>query len=471
MAHIRDYTNRHVHFIGIGGCSMSGLAGLMRSLGYTVTGSDRDHSHKTDALIEGGIPVAIGHRAESVNGADFIVYTAAIPEDNVERAAARAQGIPEIERSELLGQLMEGYQNAIGISGTHGKTTTTAMMAQVFHEAGVKPTVHIGGELKALGGSTMLGDKEYFIAEACEFAASFLKLNPTVAVLLNIDEDHLDFYRDIEHIEEAFLEFAQRTSEDGYVVGWGDDERVRRVLHRSNRATRTYGLEPHNELRAEDLSYDELGHGRFRATLFGHSLMELELSVPGEHNVLNALAVIAVASLMELPMQRVAEILSRFTGAQRRFELTGIIDGVKLYHDYGHNPAEMKNAIHIAKLQPHRRLFAVWQPHTYSRTKKLFDGFLETFTEADQVVITDICAAREQDPGDIHSAMFIKPLTERGVKVVHTPSFDDAEQYLRANWQPEDLVITLGCGNIDLLNEQIGARGDTVGAEYTMYNV
>ena len=460
-AHIANYAGGRVHFIGIGGSSMSGLAPLIKKLGYQVTGSDRDRSHKTDALAEKGIPVAIGHRAENVRGADFIVYTAAIAPENPERVEAERLNIPQIERSVLIGQLMEGYKNAVGISGTHGKTTTTAMLSQVMVECGANPTVHIGGELDALGGSTLLGGKEYFIVEACEFNESFLKFLPTVAVILNIDEDHLDFFKDIDDIERAFLDYARRTPADGWCVGCGDDERVRRVLKKSGRRALTYGISPENDLRPENLSYDPEGRARCGVSLQGKTLCDLRMTVAGEHNLLNALAVIAVADIFDLPLDQAAATLSSFSGAHRRFELTSITDGVKVYQDYGHNPTEIKNALRIAKLQPHKRLWAVWQPHTYSRTKKLFDGFVETFDDADLVLITDICAARESDPGDITSQMLIPPLRARGVNATVTPSFDDTEAYLRDHWEPGDLVVTLGCGNIDLLNEQIALHGDT----------
>jgi UDP-N-acetylmuramate--alanine ligase len=460
-AHIRAFQGARVHFIGIGGSSMSGLAPLLQTLGYRVAGSDRDRSHKTDALVARGIPVAIGHVPENVRGADLIVYTAAIAPENPERLEAERLGIPQIERSELIGQLMEGYQTAVAISGTHGKTTTTAMLSQAMVECGVRPTVHIGGELDALGGSTLLGEKDYFVVEACEFNASFLKFLPTVAVILNIDEDHLDFYKDIDDIERAFLEFARRTPEDGWCVGCGDDPRARRVLAASGRKKLTYGLEAANDVRPEGLSYDAEGRARCTAVLGGTPLCEIRMTVAGEHNLLNALAVVAVARICGLPMDQVAQTLSRYVGAHRRFELTSITDGVRGFQDYGHNPTEIKNALRIAKLQPHRRLWAVWQPHTYSRTKKLFDGFVETFDDADQVLITDICAAREPDPGDIRSEMLIPPMRDRGVDATVTPSFDDTEAYLRAHWRPGDLVVTLGCGNIDLLNEQIALHGDT----------
>ena len=460
-AHIANYAGGRVHFIGIGGSSMSGLAPLIKKLGYQVTGSDRDRSHKTDALTEKGIPVAIGHRAENVRGADFIVYTAAIAPENPERVEAERLNIPQIERSVLIGQLMEGYKNAVGISGTHGKTTTTAMLSQVMVECGANPTVHIGGELDALGGSTLLGGKEYFVVEACEFNESFLKFLPTVAVILNIDEDHLDFFKDIDDIERAFLDYARRTPPDGWCVGCGDDERVRRVLKNSGRRARTYGIGSENDLRPENLTYDPEGRARCGVSLHGRMLCDLRMTVAGEHNLLNALAVIAVADIFGLPLDQAAETLSSFSGAHRRFELTSVTDGVKVYQDYGHNPTEIKNALRIAKLQPHKRLWAVWQPHTYSRTKKLFDGFVETFDDADLVLITDICAARESDPGDITSQMLIPPLRARGVDATVTPNNDDTEAHLRVHWEPGDLVVTLGCGNIDLLNEQIALHGDT----------
>lgn len=452
---------KHLHFIGIGGSSMSGLARFMLQKGCVISGSDRDASHKTEALEEMGITVHIGHKPENVHGADLVIYSAAVSEDNPERAEARRLNIPQIERAVLLGRLMSTFEQAVCVSGTHGKTTTTSMIAQAFVEAGEDPGVHIGGELDAIGGGTRVGQGDTFIAEACEFNGSFWSFFPTIAVILNIDEDHLDFYKDLDDIENAFRRFAALVPEDGWVVGWGGDKRVRSVLSSLKCRTRTYGLEPYNELRAEDISYDELGRPRFTVTLFGHPLVEVELGVAGEKNLLDALACIAVADIAQLPLHRVAETLAHFTGAHRRFELTSVTDGVSIYQDYAHNPAEMKTAIHVASLQPHNTLWAVWQPHTYSRTKTLFNGFVETFDEADHVLITDIMGAREPDPGDISSDMLIEPLRARGRTVDLTPTFDDAEAFLRAHWQPGDLVITLGCGNIDLLNEQIAKKGDT----------
>ena len=456
-----EMSGKHLHFIGIGGSSMSGLARFMLQKGCAVSGSDRDASHKTEALEKLGVKIYIGHSAENVHGADLVVYSAAIAESNPERAEAKRLGIPQVERAVLLGRLMSTFDQAICVSGTHGKTTTTSMIAQIFVEAGEDPGVHIGGELDAIGGGTRVGGGNTFIAEACEYSGSFWHFYPTIAVILNIDEVLLDFYKDLDDIEASFRRFAGLVPEDGWVVGWGDDPRVRRVLSSLKCRTRTYGLEPYNELRAEDISYDELGRPRFTVTLYGHPLCEVELAVSGEKNLLDALAALAVSDIAELPMSRVSETLAHFTGAHRRFGLTSVTDGVRGYQAYAHNPAEMKTAIHIAAMQPHKTLWAVWQPHTYSRTKALFNGFVETFDEADHILITDVMGARESDPGDIRSEMFLEPLRARGKREDVTPTFDDAEAYLRSHWHSGDLVITLGCGNIDLLNEQIAKKGDT----------
>ena len=448
---------RRVHMIGAGGSSMSGLAGLLKDEGYEVTGSDRTRSHKTEALEARGIKVLIGHRAENVHGAELVIYSAAIAADNPERAEATRLGIPQMERCDLIGQLMKGSACAIAVSGTHGKTTTTSMLAQAFLTAGRDPSVHIGGELDYLGGSTRRGRDE-FILEACEYNRSFLHFYPTVAVILNIDEDHLDCYKDLDDIERAFLQFARLSK---YVVGWGDDSRVVRVIRESGLPHVTYGLGEENTLRPEALSFDEHGRAHFTAMWEGAPIGEFSLGVAGRANLLDALATIAVSRLRGLPMEDVSRALAQFRGAHRRNELTSVTDGVKVFTDYGHNPAEIQSALEIASLEPHKTLWAVWQPHTYSRTKALFDQFLDTFGRADKVLVTDICAAREKDPGDIRSEMLIEPLRAHGVDAVLTPTFDDAEAYLRAHWQPGDVVITHGCGDIDLLNEQIALHGDT----------
>jgi len=459
-AKVSAFPGGRVHMIGVGGSSMSGLAGLLCDEGYRVSGSDRTRSHKTDHLAEKGVTIFIGQKAENVHGADIVVYSAAISPDNPERAEARRLGIPEIERCDLLGELMESSTCAVCVSGTHGKTTATSMLAQSYLTAGADPSVHIGGELDFLGGSTRRGSGD-FVCEACEYHRSFLHFSPTVAVILNIDEDHLDYYRDIDEIEDVFREFVGLTPADGWCVAWGDDARARRVAEKSGRNVMLFGIGAENDVRAEAVAYDELGHPEFDLIYRGDKLGRYSLGVSGEANLMDALATFAVAIIRHLDADRVGDALAHFVGAHRRNELTSVTDGVKVFTDYGHNPAEIRNALSIARLVPHKTLWSVFQPHTYSRTKTLFQGFLETFDDADEVLITDICAARESDPGDIHSTMFLEPLRARGVKVHYTPTFDDAEAYLRAHWQPGDVVISHGCGDINLLNEQIALHGDS----------
>lgn len=461
LENILNYRGRRVHFIGVGGSSMSGLAGLLQEEGYLVSGSDKTRSHKTDHLAEKGVAIHIGHDPQNVQDAELIVYSAAISPENAERAEAARRGIPQIERCDLIGQLMSGSRFAVGVSGTHGKTTTTSMLAQAFLSAGADPSIHIGGELDFIGGSTRRGDGNDFLLEACEFKESFLHFKPTVAVITNIDEDHLDYYRDIDHIEEAFRKYAALLPEDGWCVAWGDDPRARRVCEGSACNHLTYGIGKDNDLVAANLSYDERGCASYDAVYRGEMLGHFHIGVASEANMLDSLAVVGVCHIRGLDLERVAAALENFVGAHRRFELTSITDGVRCYTDYGHNPAEISNALKIASLQPHGALWSVFQPHTYSRTKTLFQQFLEIFDLADHVLVTDICAAREVDPGDISSEMLIAPLRERGVDAVLTPSFDDAEAYLRAHWRNGDLMISHGCGDIDLLNEQIAEHGDT----------
>ena len=453
--HIRDYQGKRVHMIGIGGSSMSGLAQMLVEKGYIVSGSDNVHSHSVEKLEAIGIQVAIGHRAENVHGADVAVYSAAILPDNPERMELKRLVIPSMERAVLLGQLMEGYEKAVGISGTHGKTTTTAMLSQILMEGGLDPTIHIGGRLDAVGGSTRIGNGDAFIAEACEFSGSFLSMRPTIAVVLNIEEDHLDYYRDIDDIQDAFGKFLSLLPGNGLAIGWGDDFRVVKLFDSLSQETQTYGLGDANDWRPDQLRYDALGRGEFDLLYKGKKLCHVNMAVPGGFNVLNGLAALACAYRLGADMEKAAASLNRFSGAHRRFELTGVVQGVKLYHDYGHNPTEMRNALSIAKLQPHNRLWAVMQPHTYSRVKRLFNDYLTCTSEADITLVTDIYAAREKDPGDIHSSMVVSGMRDHGIDAYLTPTFNDTEAYLRANWQPGDLVITMGCGNINLLNEQI----------------
>ena len=413
---IRDYQGKRIHLIGIGGSSMSGLAEMLIDQGYTVSGSDRDEGYLIQTVRDKGAEVFIGHRAENVRGAALVCYSAAIHPDNPERQEAERLGIPTLERAYLLGQLMEGYARAVGICGAHGKTTVTSMLSEILLEHGMDPSIHIGGRLDAIGGSTRVGHSDLFVAEACEFNRSFLHMNPTVAVVLNIDADHLDCYRDIDEIEETFGRFLALLPENGIALGNGDDPRVRRQVEKLSCRKVFFGFGENNDWHPANLEEDDRGYASF--------------------------------DLMRGTMER-------FTGAHRRFELTDTIDGVEIFHDYGHNPAEMRNALSIARKRCKGRLWAVMQPHTFSRVRSLFQDYLTCTEAADFTLVTDICAAREADPGDLNSGMLVEGMRAHGLNAVWTPGFDDTEKYLREHWQPGDLVITMGCGDINLLNDQI----------------
>lgn len=461
MVHIRDYKGKNIHMIGIGGSSMSNLAEMLVKEGYSVSGSDNANSHAVERLRKMGIAITVGHFAENIPGKDLIIFSAAISEENPERAMAREMNIPQMERSTLLGQLMQNHENVICVSGTHGKTTTSSMIAQAMLDCGKDPTVQIGGRLDALGGGNRLGGKEVFVAEACEFHGSFLEMSPTTAVILNIEEDHLDYYKDIYDICNAFGKFLALLPEDGLAIGWGEDPWIPGLFAKLSCRTLTYGNTDKCDYYPENLTYSDTGCARFDVMFRGEKEARVELNVPGTFNVLNALAAyVSVRSTGVAPKQA-ATALSSFAGVHRRFELTGIIDGVKMYHDYGHNPTEMKAALDVARMQKPGRLWAVMQPHTYSRVKGLFNDYLTCTAVADFTLVTDIFAAREKDPGDIRTEMLIEGMLEKGIDAVHTPTFDDTEKYLRAHWQPGDLVLTMGCGNINLLNEQMQLHGDT----------
>ncbi len=461
---ISEFKGRRIHMIGIGGSSMSGLAEMLLRQGYTVTGSDNALSHTVERLREHGIPVVIGHQRENVHGAGLIIYSAAILEDNPERVEAKSLGIPEMERAELLGQLMENYKQVICVAGTHGKTTVSGMIAQCLQSLGKDPTVQLGGRVDAIGGNWRIGESGCFVAEACEYHGSFLWMHPTVALITNIQEDHLDYYRDIDDIQNAFGRFLSLLPENGLAVGCGDDERIRALFAELNLKTVTYGLRPDNDYSAADIHYAQNGQASFTAVKDGNALARISLKVIGEHNLMDALGAFALLHALDLPAQEIAESLGEFIGARRRFEMTGTVDGVALYHDYGHNPAEMRTAIHSAVCQHPNRVWAVMQPHTFSRVKRLYRDYLTCTEEADITLVTDIYAAREKDPGDIHSSQLVADMRANGIDAHLTPTFDDTEDYLRKHWRKGDLMITMGCGNINLLNEQIQAHGDTVPA-------
>ena len=451
---IRDYRGKRVHLVGIGGSSMSGLAEMLHDQGYEVTGSDSADGYAMQKLRSLGLQVYQGHDAAKAAQADLLVYSAAIPPHDPERQAAQAAGIPQMERAVLLGQLMRSYQEAACVCGTHGKTTVSSMLAQVLMDCGKDPTVHIGGSLDSIGGGSRLGAQDVFVAEACEFNRSFLHMPPTLTIITNIEEDHLDCYKDLDDIQAAFQQFVDSMPADGFALGHQNDPRVVAVIQRSGRRYETFSLTGPADWTAGDLRYDSLGSASYDVLHRGEKLGHVQLIVPGDFNAVHALSALAAAHELGCDMPSACASLGRFVGAHRRFEFTGEVQGMRMYHDYGHNPAEMKSALSVAAMQG-RRVIAVMQPHTYSRVKGLFRDYLTCTQGADVTLVTDIFAAREQDPGDIHSSMLVEGMRAHGIDAHLTPTFEDTERWLLAHGRPGDLVLTMGCGNINLLNDQM----------------
>jgi UDP-N-acetylmuramate--alanine ligase len=446
MTHIDKH--RKAHLIGIGGCSMNGLAQLLAARGLAVQGSDITDSPFTDRLTELGIPVFIGHRAENVGDADLIIYSAAIKPDNPERKAAMEAGIPELERSVALGQLSEGYKNVVGISGCHGKTTITSMLALISLECGLDATIHVGGFEEFLGGGTHVGTKDLFITEACEYVESFLTLMPTVALIHNIDDDHLDYFKDIDHITDAFRKFISKLPEDGLFIGCIEDARVRKLLDEHKGRKLSYGMKD-AECLPKNIEFDERGCASYDFVYRGRSLGRIRLNVPGEHNLMNSLAALSVSVELKADFQRAADALSRYRLAKRRFEFYGNTpQGAMLYHDFAHHPGEIRAVLAAAKRVKHEKLICVLQCNSYTRAKTLFLKDPACLKDADLVLTVDIYPGREKDDGTVHARDMVKAFADAGVNAVYTPTFEDVRQYLEVAARPNDLVLTLGSGDV-----------------------
>lgn len=455
--HIRDFSGRKIHFIGIGGISMSGLAEVLLRLGYSVSGSDQTDNPLLHKLRSLGADIYIGHRAGQQKGAALVIKNAAIGDDNPELSAARAEGVPVMERTDLLGQLMGEYRHTVSVCGSHGKTTATSMLTTILVLTGRDPTANIGSVLPLIGGATRAGGREFFVVEASEYKDDFLRLPSTHIVMLNIDADHLDYFRDIDHIAESFAAFAALLPDDGMLIGNGDDPRVRAIMERCGRAVRSFGLSEGNDWRAADIRVSGEGHARFTLLLEERPVTGVRLAVPGRHHVMNALAAIAAAHACGVPAAEAARALAAYTGAGRRFEPAGCWRGAALYHDYAHHPVEVAATLETARAMRPRRLWCVFQPHTYSRTRALFDDFTRCFDAADELILLPIYAAREPDPGDISSAMLAEAINRRpGHKPCrHADSFQAAADLIRREAAPGDLVLTVGAGDIEELTALI----------------
>jgi len=445
---------KHVHFIGIGGISMSGLAEILLNLGFSVSGSDMKPSNITSKLENKGIKIYMGHNEENIGDADLVIYTAAVKSDNPELVKAKSLGIPTLDRATLLGEIMKKYPFSVAVSGTHGKTTTTSMISLIMLESSLDPTIHIGGELDAIGGNTRIGGNNYFIAEACEYVESFLKFYPYLAVVLNIEADHLDYFKDIEHIKDAFLKFIRLVPENGYVVACVDDENISSLLKDVHCNVITYGLNSKNAMwTAEDISFNENGFASFTVLKNSEKVANIQLNVPGIHNISNALASIAACHALGCSFENIKKGLESYTGIHRRFELKGIENNIKVVDDYAHHPSEIKATLKAARSGNYPRIWTVFQPHTYTRTKFLLDEFSTAFKDADKVIITDIYSAREKDTGEIHSRILAEKIRENGQDAIYLSDFEGIVEYLKKNVSEGDLILTMGAGDVYKVGE------------------
>ena len=452
-----DFKNPiHVHFIGIGGISMSGLAEVLLEEGFRISGSDARESELTRRLASRGATVLYGQRAENISDdTDLVVYTAAIHPDNPEYAAAAEKGIPMLTRADLLGQMMKNYRLPIAVAGTHGKTTTTSMAAEVLLEADRDPTISVGGILPSIGGNIRVGHSDTFLTEACEYTNSFLSFFPKIGVILNIDADHLDFFKDIEDIRRSFRKFAELIPADGALIIDGDTPEYETVIRDLPCRVLVYSLKTEADYTAADVSYDQEGYPSFTAFRKGESLGRFSLRVPGAHNVSNALAVIALADLLGIDGDTVRRGFLRFHGADRRFQYKGKFGGVTVIDDYAHHPTEIRATLTAAANYPHKTIWCVFQPHTYTRTKALFPEFAQALSGADKVVLADIYAARETDTLGISSEDLRKAIADLGTESFYFPSFEEIQEFLKKNCCPGDLLITMGAGDVVTIGEKL----------------
>lgn len=456
----------HVHFIGIGGISMSGLAKLLCSEGFTVSGSDWKRSELTEELTQLGISVKLGQRRANITSdIDLVVYTAAVAEDNEELVAAREAGIPVMVRAELLGQIMKQYPNSVGIAGTHGKTTTTSLLSLIFMNGNLDPTIHVGGVLDAIGGNERIGHSPYFVAEACEYTNTFLHLFPKNEIILNIEEDHLDFFKDLNDIRASFAKYISLVPEDGTVCINGEIPEYDALFENASCQRITYGvLDGSTDLKAisspydytaANITYDENGCGSFDLIVHNKFICRFSLGIPGRHNISNSLPAIALSVKYEIPLSVISETLASFHGTKRRFEYKGSLGGIRIFDDYAHHPTEIKATLTSAHSCAHKRIITVFQPHTFSRTKALLPEFAEALCLSDVVVLADIYASREKDTKEISSADLKAKLVEKGKEVYYFHSFDEIENFLLQFSSDGDLLITMGAGDIVTVGESL----------------
>ncbi len=445
--------DKKIHFIGIGGISMSGLAAVLLNSGFKVSGSDFKDSSIIDKLRSSGAEIYIGHNKDNIKNVDLVVYTAAIPSDNPELLEAKEKNIKLMDRAEFLGQIMKGHKYNVAVTGTHGKTTCTSMLSHITLAGDLDPTILVGGELDEIGGNFKIGNSEYFITEACEYKRSFLKFFPYIGIILNIDADHLDYYKDIDDIADTFSQFSRLVPSDGYLVGYAGDFRVKDILEKANCNTLTYGFED-ADVTAKNIIFNNNGCATFDVYKDSKNLFTVSLNVPGKHNILNALASICVSLIFNISDSNIIRGLSKCKGAHKRFEYKGEINGVTVIDDYAHHPTEIKATLSTAKQIHHNKTYCIFQPHTYTRTKALFNEFAECFNDIDELILMDIYAAREKNTGLVSSDELGDAIRENGIICTNVHSHDEALSYVKSKLTSGDLLLTVGAGDVVIVGEK-----------------
>ncbi len=445
----------NVHFIGIGGISMSGIAEILINYGYKVTGSDMRNSSLINRLIKKGANISIGHDSKNISNSDLVIYTSAIPVNNPELIEAKKKNIPLFDRASFLGHLMKQYKESIAIAGTHGKTTTTSMVATILQNTKHDATMLLGGELDLINGNVKIGSKDLLLTEACEYKENFLKFFPTLAVILNIEEDHLDYFKNIDEIKNSFINFANIVPSNGMLIINNDDEVCKEIIQNCECKVSTFGINSKCNYYAENIVFDNDGYPSFNLIINNEATYNLKLNVVGIHNIYNSLAAIAVSHQAGSSMENIIKGIKKFRGTHRRFEIKGTVNGIKVIDDYAHHPTEIKTTLDSIKNLNYNKLWCVFQSHTYTRTKALLEEFGHSFYNADEVIITDIYAAREKNTGLVTANDLALKIKENNENTQYIGSFDKIASYLLDNAQPGDIIITMGAGDVYKIGEKL----------------
>lgn len=454
-----DLTNyHHIHCIGIGGIGLSAIADVLLADGHEVSGSDMKLSDLTDRLVSKGATIYQGHSAQNIDDADLVVYSAAVSTENPELAEAYAREIPTATRAEVLGELMRGYRTNIAVSGTHGKTTTTSMISLVLEQNNLSPTILVGGVLEELGGNVKAGGKEYFITEACEYMDNFLCLAPQIEIILNIDSDHLDYFKGIDHIVRSFEKFASLVPEDGTVIAYSANPFLCSLIEKLKCNVITFGFDKASTYHAAHIVFNEFGMPGFDLFYGAEKIAEVQLAVPGEHNIANAMAAFACCHLLGLEPSSIVKTLESFTGTERRFQFLGETPrGARVVDDYAHHPTEIMATLKAAKNIPHKNLWCLFQPHTYTRTMALFSEFADAFTDADKIILAEIYAAREKNTQQISSASLAAEIQKRHPeKEVHfMATHEEILEFVQTHAEADDLILSMGAGDLTNLADTL----------------